>query len=37
MSQGGQDARSERNTNEGAAANFETQDSWDENDVILFF
>ena len=37
VSQGGQVAGSERNTSEGEAADFEAQDRWDEDDVMLFF
>lgn len=37
MSQGGQGAGNERSTSEGAAADCEAQDGWDEDDVMLFF
>jgi hypothetical protein len=37
VSQGGQGAGGERNRSEGAAADLEEQDRWDEDDVMLFF
>jgi hypothetical protein len=37
MRQGGQASRSKRKRGEGAAADLEVQDGWDEDDVMLFF
>ena len=37
MSQGGQGSGSKRKSSEGAAADLAVQDTWDKDDVMLFF